>query len=268
MSPALHRGAAVPGLLLCSFAALPGCTRRAPTPADTLRVAAAADLAFAFTEIGDAFARRGGPKPAFTFGSTGLLSKQIEQGAPFDVFAAASRAYADDVVRASACDGATRAEFARGRLVLWFRSGSVPAPPASLAGLSDRRFRRIAIANPEHAPYGRAAEQALEHAGVWEAVKPRLVYGENVQQALEFGRTGNADAAIVAMSLAITTPEGVYLAVDPSYHAPIEQVLVVCNRGKKARDGMRFAEFVQGVDGRAILKKYGFSIPSGTEQRR
>jgi molybdate transport system substrate-binding protein len=139
-------------------------------------IAAAADLTAAFGELGTAFAAKTGVKPTFTFGSTGLLAKQLDQGAPFDVFAAANVSFTEQVVKSGACDGATKAMYARGRVVVWWRNGASAAPPASLSELSDSRFVHVAIANPEHAPYGRAAEEALGHAGALEAVKPRFRY--------------------------------------------------------------------------------------------
>src|SRR5262249_23213427 len=151
-----------------------------------------------------------------------LLAKQLDQGAPFDVFAAANVSFVDQVVKSGACDGGSKAMYARGRLVVWTRSGAGAAPPRSLADLADSRFAHVAIANPEHAPYGRAAEDALGRSGALDAVKPKLVFGENVQQALELAQTGNADAAIVALSLTIARNDGVSLPVDPTLHAPID----------------------------------------------
>ncbi|HEX4478276.1 MAG TPA: molybdate ABC transporter substrate-binding protein [Polyangiaceae bacterium] len=238
-----------------------GCSKAAgPTP--PLRVAAAADLAFAFREVGDAFSKMSGlPAPTFSFGSTGLLEKQIEQGAPFDVFAAANVSYADQAVKAGACDGATRKSYGRGRLVVWTSKGAAAAPPRTLADLADVRFRKVAIANPEHAPYGRAAEQVLEHLGLWDAIKSKLVFGENVQETLQFAVTGNADAAVVALSLAIVTKDGVSLPIDESLHAPIDQTMVLCKAGGNRDAGARFEDFVNGPDGRAIMKRYGFLLP-------
>ena len=238
-----------------------GCAKTA-SPEPPLRVAAAADLAFAFREVGDAFAKKSGlPAPIFSFGSTGLLEKQIEQGAPFDVFAAANVSYADQAVKAGACDGATRKSYGRGRLVVWTSKEAATAPPLTLADLADARFRKVAIANPEHAPYGRAAEQALAHLGLWDGIKSKLVFGENVQETLQFAVTGNADAAVVALSLAIVTKDGVSLPIDESLHAPIDQAMVLCNGGGNRAAGARFEDFVNGPDGRAIMKRYGFLLP-------
>ncbi|HRE89492.1 MAG TPA: molybdate ABC transporter substrate-binding protein [Myxococcota bacterium] len=227
-----------------------------PTP---LRVAAAADLTLAFEELGRTFEQRSGQRVIFSFGATGLLAKQLREGAPFDVFAAANTAFVDEVVKAGACDGATQRPYARGHLV-WTKKGGI-ATPTTLAELADARFKRVAIANPDHAPYGMAARQALESAGLWETLKPRLVLGENVRQALQFAETGNVDAAIVARSLVIQDKDNPTLAVGEGLHRPIEQSLVVCTRGANRPLGQRFADFVASDEGRSIMARYGFALP-------
>jgi molybdate transport system substrate-binding protein len=224
-----------------------------PSPPPSLRIAAAADLARAFDEVGAAFEKAGNARPTFSFGSTGLLAKQIQEGAPFDVFAAANVSFADDVIKAGRCDPASKALYARGRVVVWAKG----EPPKSLAELADARYVKIAIANPEHAPYGRAAMEALTSAGVADAVKPKLVYGENVQQTLQFAQTGNAEAAIVALSLA-TVSDGKWLAIDPALHKPIDQAMVTCGKNGAAA---RFTVFVGSAEGRAIMRRYGFLLP-------
>ncbi len=227
-----------------------GCSK--PPAARTMKVAAAADLAFAFKDAGDAFEKKSGTHVVFTFGSTGNLAKQIEDGAPYDLFASANAAFADEVVKEGVCDGATKAPYARGRIVVWTKSDAIVAAPVALADLADARFKKIAIANPEHAPYGMAAQQALESAGVWATVRPKLVFGENVQQTLEFAQSGNVDAAIVALSLSTVTKGGQSLAIDEGAHHPIDQELVVCGRGGNADGAKAFAAFLASPDGRAI----------------
>jgi molybdate transport system substrate-binding protein len=249
-----------PIFALFAIGALPSCARRAQ-PETRVTIAAAADLTAAFGELGTAFAAKTGVKPTFTFGSTGLLAKQLDQGAPFDVFAAANVSFTEQVVKSGACDGATKAMYARGRVVVWWRNGASTAPPASLSELSDSRFVHVAIANPEHAPYGRAAEEALGHAGALEAVKPKLVFGENVQQALQIAETGNADVAIVALSLAIRNKKGAFLAIDESLHAPIDQAMVLCRHGQGPSLGKQFMEFVGSPAGRVVMQRYGFLLP-------
>lgn len=238
---------------------LGSCGRTEPETR-VVRVAAAADLTHAFEEVGRAFERQSGERLVFSFGSTGLLAKQLREGAPFDVFAAANVSFVDEVVAAGACDGATKRPYARGLLAIWTRKGGV-APAARLEELADRRFERVAIANPEHAPYGQAAKQALEASGVWESVRPRLVLGENVRQALQFAETGNVEAAIVALSLVIHDRDNPWVAVDTALHRPIDQGLVVCLRGPNRSGGEAFARFVSSEEGRAIMRRYGFLLP-------
>lgn len=236
--------------------ALPlGCKAKSPPP---LRVAAAADLAHAFDEIQAAFVAQTPSRLTLTVGASGLLAKQIAQGAPFDLFLAANSGYVEQVVRASACDGSTVHVYARGRLVLWTKRAEA-AP--TLAALTEPRFAHIAIANPEHAPYGAAAREALTRANVWSQVASRVVYGENVQQALELAKTGNADVAIVGLSLALAQPSGSWAAVDEALYAPIDQSLVVCKHGENPAGARRLADFLSSAAGRAILRKYGFLLP-------
>ena len=228
---------------------------------EPLRVAAAADLAVAFGELGAAFELSSGKKVEFSFGSTGLLAKQISEGAPYDVVAAANITYVDEVVRANACDGATKQLYARGRIVVW--SPDKSALPAALDGLRDPRFAKVAIANPDHAPYGLAAQQAMTKAGIWADVKPRAVYGENVQQTLMFAQSGNAEVAIVALSLAVNA-KGSYLPIDAALHEPLDQAMVVCKGGSaggKPNEARSFIAFVASEPGHAIMRKYGFLLP-------
>jgi molybdate transport system substrate-binding protein len=235
-----------------------GCKARPPEP---LRVAAAADLAHAFVELGPAFSAQSATPVdlKLTLGATGLLSRQLVQGAPFDLFLAANLSYVDQVVKAGACDGKSVATYARGRLVIWSKGAA--GAELSPSSLSNARFKHIAIANPEHAPYGKAARDALTRAGVWSSVSERLVYGENVQQAFELARSGNADLAIVGLSLAMSEPKGSWSMLDEALYAPIDQALVVCNRGTNSDGARRLKAFIEAPAGRAILRKFGFSMP-------
>jgi molybdate transport system substrate-binding protein len=246
-------------LTLLTFVFAIGCGKTA-SKGDSFQVAAAADLALAFAELGKTFTAQHGATPVFTFGSTGLLAKQIGEGAPFAVFAAANESFVDETVAKGKCDKATVQRYARGRIVVWTAAG-VP-PPRTLADLAEPRFKRISIANPEHAPYGKAAEQALLASGVLDAVKPKLVLGDNVRATLQFAQTGNVDAAIVALSLAVATEGGAALPIDPTLHAPLDQALVVCGGGKAAGWGKKFADFVVSKEGQEVLSRYGFGAPA------
>ena len=243
------------------LAGLSSC-RKEPAGVPAIRVAAAADLAFAFEEMARAFEAEHGTKVELILGSTGLLARQIAEGAPFDLFAAANVSFANSVVKAGACDGSTQALYGRGRIVLWTMA-SRPAgfAPKTVKDLAKPEFVKIAIANPEHAPYGQAAKEALITAGVWDAVSPRLVYGQNVQQTWQFAKTGNAEVAIVALSLAMVGKDGNYVLIDEREHEPIDQALVVCTGGKSTAAARKFALFVNAEKGRSIMRKYGFLLP-------
>ncbi|MES1184669.1 MAG: molybdate ABC transporter substrate-binding protein [Myxococcales bacterium] len=238
-----------------------GCKRipsaRAQAP---VQVAAAADLSVAFEEMGRLFEARTGQTVSFSFGASGALSKQLAEGAPFDLFAAADPSFVDKAVQAGACDGATKALYARGHVVVWTRKGGPTL--RSLADLQSPDIEHIAIANPEHAPYGRAAREALMHAGLWSALESKIVQAENVRQALQFAQTGNADAAIVALSLVAKNDPGVSLPIDATLHGALEQTLVVCRHGKNAAGAREFAELVESKDGQKLLQRYGFGGPT------
>jgi molybdate transport system substrate-binding protein len=231
--------------------------------AEPLKVAAAADLTFAFKDIGEEFEKRTGEKVLLSFGATGLLERQIAEGAPFDLFAAGDVSFVDDAIHSGVCLADSKAVYAKGRIALAYRKDALPAK--TVGDLADGRIAKVAIANPAHAPYGKAARQALERAGVWEGVRSKLVYGENVQQALEFVQSGNAGAALVALSLVSgvgATADIAWVEVPPSLYDPIVQALVVCTRGKAGVPAaQKFAAFVQSGDGRAVLQRYGFLPP-------
>lgn len=262
------RPAAAGALLLALGAG--GCSKHSNERRDAagapVRVAAASDLAFAFAELGKVFEQKHGQRVELSFGSTGLLAKQLAEGAPFDVFAAANVSFVDDVVREGVCLGETKALYARGRVVMW--SPDPAMLPKDPSGLADPRYRKIAIANPEHAPYGCAAREALVSAGVWPAIEKRMVFGENVQQTRMFASSGNADVALIALSLAIQSP-GHYVAVDPALHAPLDQALVVCKGGARGavaggvreKEAAAFVELVGSPEGRAIMRRFGFLLP-------
>ncbi|HLL24643.1 MAG TPA: molybdate ABC transporter substrate-binding protein, partial [Kofleriaceae bacterium] len=197
--------------------------------------------------------------PRLTFGSSGLLSTQIVEGAPYFLFAAASTAFVDKVVTAGKCDRATARLYGRGRIVVW--TANRVAPPIKLADLTEPRFQRIAIANPEHAPYGTAAKQALVAAGVWSQLEARIVQAENIQSTMQYARDGNADAAIVALSLAVVSDGGAYLPIDPALHAPLDQQLVVCGTGPEADAARQFVEFLASREGQEVMTRYGFVLP-------
>jgi molybdate transport system substrate-binding protein len=231
----------------------------APAPEPELIVFAASDLQFALVEVSAAFAASGHPKPTISFGSTGTLSQQIENGAPADLFFAADEAYLVGLEQKGLVLTGTRQLYALGRIVLIERTGL--APVTGIADLGRSEVRRVAIANPDHAPYGRAAREAMMRAGLWPSIEARLVLGENVSQTFQFVRTGNADAGVVALSLAVGTSGTRYSVIDAALHDPIAQSVGVIARTRQPAAASDFLAFVNGPIGRPIMKKFGFALP-------
>ncbi|HEU5460216.1 MAG TPA: molybdate ABC transporter substrate-binding protein, partial [Pyrinomonadaceae bacterium] len=193
------------------------------TSSQDLTVAAASDLMPAFEEIGREFESAHKTKVVFVFGSTGLLTRQIENGAPMDLFAAANVSYLEQLEQKGLIVPGTKATYARGRITLW-TPGESNLRLEGLADLARPEVTRVAIANPDHAPYGLAARQALETAGIWERVKPKLVYGDNIRQTFQYAETGNVEVAIVALSLSVQS-RGRWTLIPEEMHQPINQAL-------------------------------------------
>ena len=229
-------------------------------------VAAASDLQFALVEVADAFQASTGKSVRLTFGSSGNFARQIRQSAPFDVFFSADESYIQDLAR----DGFLRdagALYAIGRIVLLVPNGSTlkldPTLADLAAALGDGRLRKFAIANPEHAPYGRAAEQVLRHAGLWDAIRDRLVLGENVSQAAQFVTSGNAQGGIVAQSLALSpriAALGGHALIPADWHAPLRQRMGLTRTAGTVAE--QFYAFASSPAARTILRKYGFVLPN------
>lgn len=249
--------------LLTLVCAVSACKEKSTTTSTAgssqeITVAAAADLMPAFEEIGREFESAHKTKVVFVFGSTGLLTKQIENGAPMDLFAAANVSYIDQLEQKGLIIPDTKAIYGRGRITLWTSAGS-NLRFEGIADLARPEVTRIAIANPDHAPYGLAARQALETVGIWERVKPKLVYGDNIRQTLQYAETGNVDVAIVALSLSMQS-RGRWTIIPEELHKPIDQALAVIKGTKNEASARAFATFINGQQGRAILQKYGFSF--------
>jgi molybdate transport system substrate-binding protein len=228
-------------------------------------IAAASDLSFALAEIANQFARETGQKVELVFGSSGTLTRQIRDGAPFEMFLSADETFVDELVSA----GLTRdrgTSYAVGRIVLFAPIGSPLNPREGLDGLarllSSGRVTRFAIANPEHAPYGRAAAAALRKRGIWNGLRPRLVLGENISQAAQFATTANAVGGIIAYSLALAPNlqnRGTFSLIPDADHAPLRQRMVLLKRAGSIAE--RFYRYVQEGSARAILEQYGFTLP-------
>ena len=228
-------------------------------------VAAASDLKFALDEIAAAFVRDTGLRVRPVYGSSGNFARQIEQGAPFELLLSAD----EEFIFRLAEKGLSRdrgALYGIGRIVLFVPEGSSIDPASDLGGLrialGQKSGFRLAIANPEHAPYGRAAEQALRHAGLLDKLQGHVVLGENVSQAAQFATSGNADAGIFAYSLALSPAvqgRGRFALIDDSWHRPLRQRMALLRNA--APDAAAFYEYLQQEAARGILERYGFTMP-------
>jgi molybdate transport system substrate-binding protein len=245
--------------LLLALACVSACKDKTPATSvqNEITVAAASDLTPAFEELGREFESTHKTKVVFIFGSTGLLTRQIENGAPVDLFAAANVSYVDQLERQGLIIPDTKAIYARGRITLWTPDES-PLRLQGIADLARPEVQRIAIANPDHAPYGLAARQALEKVGIWDRIKPKLVYGDNIRQTLQYAETGNVEVAIVALSLSLPS-RGRWSLIPEELHRPIDQGLAVMKTTKNESAARAFAEFLNSPQGQTIMKKYGFS---------
>lgn len=240
----------------------PGQTSLEPVPANSepLLVLAASDLQFALPEIVAQYERETGTRVTVSMGSTGNIAAQIQNGAPADLFFAADETFLANLEQRGLLVEGTRQLYAVGRIAV-IPYLSSPLQAKSLEDLTRTELRTIAIANPEHAPYGMAAQQALQAAGLWERVQPKLVLGENVSQAFQFVQTGNADAGIVALSVTLGIAGTPYTLVDDSLHAPLRQSVAVIKTTKQEAAARAFLQYVSAPQGRAIMTKYGFVLP-------
>jgi molybdate transport system substrate-binding protein len=243
--------------------ALPATCSRSSVEAAPLTVYAASDLALALEELVPAFARATGVPVRTVLGSTGNLARQIEQGAPADVFFAANVAYIDQLRAKGLIIPGSQRLYARGRIVL-ATSAKSAIPVGALRDLLKPDVRKVAIANPDHAPYGIAAREALQAAGLWDTLRPKLVLGENIRQALQYVESGAADAGIVALSLA-RTPGIVTAHIDESLHRPINQAAAVIRESRQPHRAAEFIRFVVGPEGRAVMTRFGFAMPNTSD---
>jgi molybdate transport system substrate-binding protein len=232
-------------------------------PPAEVRVAAAADLQFAFEEVLREFRPAHPPiTVSVTYGSSGNFYSQILSQAPYDVYLSADLSYPRKLMEQGLAQPGSEFTYAVGRLALW-----VPAASALEVGIEALRrpeVRHVAIANPQHAPYGQAAEAALRSLGVYEAVRDKLVYGENVAQALQFVQSGAAEAGLIALSLAVAprvSGAGRYWEVPLDAFPRLEQGGVILKSARNPDAAQQLRGFITGEQGRAILKRFGFSLP-------
>jgi molybdate transport system substrate-binding protein len=243
----------------------PVTQKSGPSPV-TLTVSAASSLTTAFTEIGKRFEAQTGDTVLFNFGASGSLAQQIEQGAPVDLFASANVGFVAELEQKGLVLPGTVQNYARGQIVLWTRSDS-SVKLERIEDLAQPAIGKVAVANPDRAPYGLAAREALKAAGVWEALQPKLVMAETIQQTHQYAETGNVDAAIGALSLSVPAAAGGkpgrYVVVPQELYAPLDQALAVIKGTKNEAAARAFASFITGPQGREVLQKYGFTVPGG-----
>jgi molybdate transport system substrate-binding protein len=232
---------------------------------NTVAIAAASDLAFCLEELNVQFRKlHTNAATQVTAGSSGNFFAQIQRGAPFDVFLSADVRYPEELVRAGMADGTTLASYATGRLVLWTVRTNL-AVTGGLTVLTNHTVRRIAIANPDHAPYGRAAKAVLECAGLWSAVSCKIVLGDNIAQTAQFVEMGHADAGLVALSL-VSAPKlkntGQWWLVPESLHPPLDQAAVLTRHGRDNAMARAYLEFLRSTRAREVFERFGFRRPA------
>ena len=253
--------------VLAALAALVLASGPAAAQDDSPVVAAASDLQFAVTEIAEAFTADTGMKVRLSFGSTGNFARQIREGAPFQIFMAADERFITDLH----ADGFTPDEgdlYAVGRIVIMVPNGSTLTADENLDDLAEMlaagRITRFAIANPEHAPYGMRAREALVTRGLWDDLQPVIVLGENVSQAAQFALSGNAEGGIIAYSLALApevAPRGAYALIPEDWHTPLRQRMALLNGAGPV--AAAFYAYMMEPAAREIMERYGFVLPEG-----
>ncbi len=245
-------------LLLLLITSCAGCF------AQELSVAAASDLQFVMKDLSESFQRQTGIQVRATYGSSGNFAAQIQNGAPFDLFLSADIQYPEMLVRQGLADPVSLYGYAQGALVLWVPNGSPLDVTKGLDVLRDPRARKIAIANPKHAPYGRAAVEAIRASGMYEKISAKLVLGENISQTAQFVETGNADVGIIALSLAVAPgmrSSGRFEKIAPQLYAPIRQGAVVLSSSRHKEEAGKFMDFLKSKQAQMSLERAGFILP-------
>lgn len=249
--------------MFIAFVILLSCPLNA-LAAEEITVAAASDLNFAFKELVGEYEKTTGNHVKLSLGSSGNFYSQIQNGAPFDLYFSADIGYPKKLEEAGLTVPGSLYRYAVGRIVLWTSHESRRDVSKGLEALRDQSIKKIAIANPKHAPYGRAAVAAMEHFKIYDQVKDRLVLGENISQAAQFIESGACEIGIVALSLALAPAmhaKGTYWEIPAEAHPPLEQGAVILKTSKQQDAARRFLEFMQSAKGQEIMTRYGFTIP-------
>jgi molybdate transport system substrate-binding protein len=248
--------------VLALFLIMGGCC----VVAQQITVAAAADLNYALTDLARQFESDTGTKVVLSFGSSGNLFSQIQNGAPFDAFFSADEDYPKKLAAAGMVDSATVKTYAIGHLVLWVPDRSLLDPEKlRMKLLTQEGITKIAIANPQHAPYGRAAMAALEHYGLKDKIAKKLVFGESVSQAAQFVQSGNAQAGLIAMSLAKSPAmraDGKFWELPSDSYPDLKQAVGIVSASKHKKEAQAFLDFVLSPDGAITLQKFGLTPPA------
>jgi molybdate transport system substrate-binding protein len=259
-APSIFRKLVV-SLLLMSGISFP----QAQSANREIDVAAAADLNAALQELAAIYEKRTHVAVKLSFGASGALTQQIQNGAPFDVFFSADMDYPRQLIAAGQAEGATLYRYAVGRLVMWIPADSpLDVGHKGMDVLLDPSVKKISIANPEHAPYGRAAAAALKHYGLYEKVSGRLVLGENISQAAQFVESGNAQVGFVALAHVLAPAmqgKGKYWIVPAEAYPPLDQGVVLISHAPHRQDGDAFLGFVKTEEASDLLRRYGFTSP-------
>jgi molybdate transport system substrate-binding protein len=247
------------GWLLWATVFLASCGSQAPESAAKLTVAGAANLMDFLAEVGPAFKARTGIEVVFSYGATAELTQQLDNGAPFDVFAAADTDHIDFLIARQKLIANSKAIYAKGQLALWIPSGESNVMQ-DLQKLAAPKIRFIALAQPKFAPYGQAAVDALKNAHLWEPLQRKIVYANSISMAKQLAASGNADAVFTAYSL-VLHERGAVSKVDPDLYHPIEQALAIVSSTSRMQEAKQFQSFLLGPEGRAILAKSGYLLP-------
>jgi molybdate transport system substrate-binding protein len=230
-----------------------------------ITVAAAADLQFAMQEVNARFQQETGKSVKPIYGSSGNFTQQLQNGAPFDMFFSANLDYPKQLEAAGLTEPGTFYQYATGKIVVWVPNDSKLDLSSGLKVLLDASVKKIAIANPEHAPYGKAAVAAMQKENLYEQVKGKLVLGENISQAASFVASGSADVGIVALSLALSPnmkDKGRYVEVPGDDYPPIQQACVIMRSSKNKDLARQFLTFIQSAPMKELFRKYGFAVPA------
>jgi molybdate transport system substrate-binding protein len=234
--------------------------------AQEITVAAAADMSAALPELVDAYTKKTGQTVKLSFGASGNLTNQIENGAPFDIFFSADEQYPQQLIKEGLAFNDTLYRYAVGRLVLWIPNDSpLVLSELGINALLDPSIKKIAIANPATAPYGRAAEATLRHYEIYDHVSSRLVVGESIRQAAQFVESGNAQAGLIALSHALAPAlkdRGRYWKVPLDAYPTLNQAAVVLTRSKQPDGARKFLDFLRTPEATSLLTSYGFSLPT------